>query len=202
MKPNVGMVYPVAAPVDSYVAGSGISYEDGFVVSEARAATVSWNTEDGEFYGDDVLLDTANGVTGYSIDFEATGLSDSVRGSLLGEDEGNSNEMVITGAPAPDVGFGFIRVMRDDSSGTTVTNYEAWWFFKVKFAHPNEESRTKEGSMEWRTPTITGKGMGVYLSASDEVPNFAKHKTFDTLAAAKTWLNTIADISGGGGTST
>lgn len=195
MKPNVGMVYPVAAPVDSYVAGSGISYEDGFVVSEARAATVSWNTEDGEFYGDDVLLDTANGVTGYSIDFEATGLSDSVRGSLLGEDEESSDEMVITGAPAPDVGFGFIRVMRDDSSGSTETVYEAWWFFKVKFAHPNEESRTKEGSMEWRTPTINGKGMGVYLSASDEVPNFAKHKTFDSLSTAKAWLNAIADIS-------
>lgn len=195
MKPNVGMVYPVAAPVDSYVAGTGISYEDGFVVSEARAATVTWNTEDGEFYGDDVLLDTANGVTGYSIDFEATGLSDSVRGSLLGEDEGNSNEMVITGAPAPDVGFGFIRVMKDDSSGTTVVKYEAWWFFKVKFAHPNEESRTKEGSMEWRTPTINGKGMGVYLSASDEVPNFAKHKDFDSLSTAKAWLNALADIS-------
>lgn len=195
MKPNVGMVYPVAAPVDSYVAGTGISYEDGFVVSEARAATVTWNTEDGEFYGDDVLLDTANGVTGYSIDFEATGLSDSVRGGLLGEDEGSSDEMVITGAPAPDVGFGFIRVMKDDSSGTTVTKYEAWWFYKVKFAHPNEESRTKEGNVEWRTPTINGKGMGVYLSASDEVPNFAKHKDFDSLSTAKAWLNAIADIS-------
>lgn len=195
MKPNVGMVYPVAAPIDTYTAGTGISYEDGFVVSEARGATINWNTEDGEFYGDDVLLDTANGVTGYSIDFEATGLSDAVRGGLLGEVEGSSDEMVITGAPAPEVGFGFVRVMRDDSSGSVVTNYEAWWFYRIKFAMPNEESRTKESSVEWRTPTVTGKGMGVYLTSSDEYPNFAEHKTFDTLSAAKAYLNTKADIS-------
>lgn len=195
MKANVGMTYPVAAPIDTYTPYSGISYEDGFVVSEARGANVTWNTEDGEFYGDNVLLDTANGVTGYSIEFEATGLSDTVRGSLLGEVEGSSDEMVITGASAPEVGFGYVKVMRDDSSGSVVETYEAWWYYKVKFAMPNEESRTKENSVEWRTPTITGKGMGVFLSASDEDPNFAEHKTFSSLAAAKSYLNTKADIS-------
>ena len=197
MKPNVGMVYPVAAPIDSYVAGSGISYEDGFVVCEARAATINWNTADGEFHGDDALLDTDNSVTGYTLDFEGTGLSDTVRGGLLGEVEGSSDEMVITGAPAPDLGFGFIRVMRDDAGGSVATTYEAWWFYRIKFAHPNEESRTKETSIEWRTPTINGKGMGVWLSESDEYPNFAEHKDFTTLVAAKSYLNTKADISDG-----
>ena len=197
MKPNVGMVYPVAAPIDSYVAGSGISYEDGFVVCEARAATINWQTADGEFHGDDVLLDADNSVTGYTLDFEGTGLSSTVRGGLLGEVENSAGALVITGAPAPDLGFGFIRVMRDDESGTTVTNYEAWWFYRIKFAHPNEESRTKETSIEWRTPTINGKGMGVWLSESDEYPNFAEHKDFTTLAAAKAYLNAKADISDG-----
>ena len=41
MKPNVGMVYPVAAFIDSYTPGTGITYEDGFVVAEARGATLT-----------------------------------------------------------------------------------------------------------------------------------------------------------------
>lgn len=197
MKPNVGMVYPVAAPVNVYTAYSSITYDAGFVVSEARGATLTWNTLDGEFYGDDALLDTDNSVTGYTIDFEATGLSDSVREDLLGEVEGSNDEMVITGAPAPEVGFGYVRVMRDNSSGTVVETFEAWWFYRIRFARPNEEARTKESSIEWRAPTISGKGMGVYLDDEDNYPSFVEHKSFTTLAGAKSYLDAKAGISSG-----
>lgn len=195
MKPNVGMVYPVAAPVDAYTPYTGITYDDGFVVAEARGATINWETEDGEFYGDDVLLDTANGVLGYTLDFEASGLKDSVRVGLLGEVKDSSDAYHITGKSAPDVGFGFIRVMRDDSSGSTVTTYEAWWFHKLKFGMPNEESRTKERRIEWRAPTISGRGTGVFLTAGAEDPDFAEHKDFATMALAKAYLNGKAGIS-------
>lgn len=194
MKPNVGMLYPVASPVSAYVPGTSITYGTGFVVSEARGATINWETEDGEFRGDDVLLDSANGVLSYTLDFEATGLKDSVRTSLLGEVK-SSDIYKITGAPAPDVGFGFIRRMRDDSSGTVVEKFEAWWFYKIKFSQPNEESRTKEKNIEWRTPTINGKGAGIYLSADAAYPDFAEHEDFATIALAKAYLNGKAGIS-------
>ena len=154
MKPNVGMNYPVAAAISAYTPGSAITYGTGFVVSEARGANLQWETENGEFYGDDVLLDAAKGIIGYTLDFEAAGLSDTVREKLLGEVK-SSDEYSITGADAPDVGFGYIRVMRDNASGSVVENYEGWWFHKIKFGQPNEEARTKERSIEWRTPTIT-----------------------------------------------
>lgn len=195
MKPNVGMMYPVAAPIDAYTPYSGITYDDGFVVSQARGANLTWETADGEFYGDDILLDSENEILSYTLEFEAAGLSDAVRAGLLGEVKGSSDEYKITGASAPDVGFGYIKVMRDDSSGSVVTNYEAWWFYKMKFSQPNEEARTKERTLEWRTPTISGRGAGVFLAAAAEVPDFAEHKTFPTLAAAKTYLNTKAGIS-------
>lgn len=196
MKANIGMVYPVASAVSAYVPGTSITYGTGFVVSEARGASLSWDTEDGEFYGDDVLLDTANGVLGYTLEFEAAGLEDTVRGNLLGETKGSSDEYVIGSESSPDVGFGYIRVMRDNSSGTNATTYEGWWFYKLKFAEPNEEARTKERNIEWRTPTISGRGAGVVLTASGEAV-FAEHKSFSTMAAAKTYLNTKAGISGG-----
>ena len=195
MKPNVGMKYPVAAPVDTYTPYSGITYDDGFVVSQARGATLTWETADGEFYGDDILLDSENDILGYTLEFEPAGLSDAVRAALLGEVKGSNDEYKITGASAPDVGFGYVKVMRDDSSGTVVYSYEAWWFYKLKFSMPSEEARTKERNMEWRTPTLSGRGAGVFLAAAAEQPDYVEHKTFSTLAAAKTYLNTKAGIT-------
>ena len=194
MKPNVGMVYPVYAPISTYTPGTGVTYSTGAVVAEARSANVSWDRADGEFYGDDTLLDTDNGVLGYTIDFEPTGLKDSVRAALLGEVLGSS-EYAVTDAVSPDVGFGYIRVMREnDNNGVVSTTYEGWWFYKIKFGISSEETRTKERSIEWRVPTLNGRGMGVQLDSSGTL-TFAKHETFTTLANAKSWLNAKAGIS-------
>ena len=193
MKPNVGMVYPVCAPVSSYTPGTGITYSTGSVVSEARAASVSWDRSDGEFYGDDVLLDSDNGVTGYSIDFEPAGISDAIRKTLLGEVQASS-EYSITDAAAPYVGFGYIRVMREESSGSVVDTYEGWWYYKVQFSIQNEETRTKEKNIEWRTPTLSGKGFGVQLAAGG-AKVFAVHESFSSLSAAETWLKAKASIT-------
>lgn len=194
MKANVGMIYPVASPVSAYTPYTGITYGTGFVVSEARGANRQWETDSGEFFGDDVRLDSVNDIIGYTLDFETTGLPDSVRVSLLGEVK-SGDLYKITGAGAPDVGFGFIKKMRDDTSGTMVTSYEAWWHYKLKFGMPDEEARTKERTVEWRTPTIHGVGSGVFLTSGAEVPDFAEHETFSTLAAAKAYLNGKAGIS-------
>ena len=193
MKPNVGMVYPVYAPVSVYTPGTSITYSTGAVVAEARAATVTWDRADAEFYGDDALLDTDNGVRGYTIDFEPTGLSDAVRKGMLGEDLASS-EYSITDEVPPDVGFGYIRVMRDNASGSVSTVYEGWWYFKVKFGVNSEEARTKEWNIEWRTPTINGKGMGVQLSSAATL-TYAKHETFSDYADAVAWLKSLAGIT-------
>ena len=197
MKANVGMRYAVAAPVDTYTPYSGITYDDGFVVCEARGANVTWETEEGEFHGDDVVLDTARGILGYNIEFETAGLKDTVRASLLGETKDSGDAYHITGAEAPDVGFGYVKQMRedDDSTGVVGTTWEVFWYHKLKFSQPNEEARTKERNMEWRVPTISGAGAGVYLAAAATDPDFAEHKTFATFAAAKTFLNGLAGIS-------
>ena len=191
MNANVGMVYPVAATVQTYTPGSSISYKSGSGsnFAEAVSASLSWNRADGHFYGDDVELDSDNGVLGYTIDFEPTGLSDSARALLLGETV-NTGEYTITDAASPDVGFGYVRVMRDKG----VTSYESWWFHKVKFGVSSEETRTKEQSIEWRVPTLSGVGSGISLDNTGTL-EFALHKTHQTLSAAKSWLNGKAGIT-------
>lgn len=191
MNANVGMVYPVAAPVSAYTPGTSITYGTGSNFAEAVSASVSWERADGHFYGDDVELDSDNGVLGYTIDFEPTGLTDAARALLLGEVKATSgNTYTITDGAAPDVGFGYIRVMRD--KGTV--SYEGWWYHKVKFGVSSEETRTKERSVEWRVPTLQGVGAGISLDATG-VMAFAEHETLSSLSAAKTWLNTRANIT-------
>ena len=193
MNANVGMVYPVYAPIASYTPGSSITYSAGSVVAEAVSASVTWNRNDGHFYGDDVELDSDNGVTGYSISFEPSGLSDSVRAALLGDELANS-EYSITDEAAPDIGFGYVRVMRTNDSGTVSYSYEAWWYHKLKFAIGSEETRTKEQGIEWRVPTLDGIGAGVSLDSSGKL-KFAAHETFTSLSDAKAYLKTKAGIT-------
>ena len=195
MKANVGMRYAVAALVDEYTPYSGISYDDGFVVTEARGANVTFETDDGEFRGDDAVLDSSRRVLGYSIEFETAGLKDTVRADLLGETKDSGDAYHITGAEAPDVGFGYVKQMREDTDGVVSTTWEVMWYHKLKFGQPNDEARTAERNREWRAPTITGTGAGVFLSASAEDPDFVEHKTFSSLAAAKAFLNGLANIS-------
>ena len=195
MKANVGMRYAVAALVDEYTPYSGISYDDGFVVTEARGANVTFETDDGEFRGDDAVLDSSRRVLGYSIEFETAGLKDTVRADLLGETKDSGDAYHITGAEAPDVGFGYVKQMREDTDGVVSTTWEVMWYHKLKFGQPNDEARTAERNREWRAPTITGTGAGVFLSASAEDPDFVEHKTFSSLTAAKAFLNGLANIS-------
>ena len=193
MNANVGLVYPVYSPVTAYVPGTSITYGTGAPVAEAVSASLSWERADGHFYGDDVELDTDNGILGYTISFEPSGLNDAVRAALLGDDLANS-EYTVNDEAAPDVGFGYIRVMRSNSSGTVTYSYEGWWFKKLKFGISSEETRTKERNIEWRVPTLEGVGTGVSLDSSGKLV-FADHKTFTSLADAKTWLKAKAGIT-------
>ena len=88
--------------------------------------------------------------------------------------------------------LGHFRVMRDGDN--TKNYYEALWCRKVKFRLPSEETRTKEGTIQWRTPTMEGTGAGLFVDSGDHA-KYIKHKTFDTASAAKAWLDELAHVS-------
>lgn len=193
MNANVGMLHPVFSPISAYTPGTGVTYGTGKVIAEAVSASLNWDRADGEFYGDDALLDTDNGILGYTIEFEPSGLSDEARQTMLGETV-SSAEYTVTNTPSPDGGFGYVRVMRATGTGGVANSYEGWWFYKVKFSVTSEETRTNERNVEWRTPTLTGRGAGVQLSSGDTL-SYACHKTFNTAAAAIAYVNGKAGIT-------
>ena len=203
MKPNVGMSYAYAGLVNTYTAGSGITYLTPFKVSESRGATVQWESSDGEFYGDDVLLDQDVDIVAYTIDFETAGLKSADRAKILGETVlAESAGYRIKGGGSPDVGFAYIKTMREDVEGAVVERYEGWFFYKMKFKLNSEEARTKEKNLEWRVPTLNGKGGAINLGSGSEV-TFADHQDFTSLSDAQAWVMSkfgVSQQSGGGGT--
>ena len=190
--PNTGMRHPVWAPLQSHTDGSEPTYGAGRVIQEAIEATITYNADTTNgLYGDDVLVDMDDGITGYTVTFNPTGLKDGDRAAILGEEVTTGSAYEITDAGSPWGGFGFFRVMRDENR---TRYYEAWWCRKIKFREPSQTTRTKEGSIQWRTPTLEGIGAGLIVDGGEKI-KYIKHKTFETAAAAKAWLDDLAHVS-------
>ena len=189
--PNVGMMYPVFAPLTTHTDGSMPTYGTGFVIQEARNATLNREYQNNPLYGDDRIVDDDNGMTGLTISFESTGLSDSDRVKLLGEEAYGSTAQWVSDNETPWGGFGYIRKMRLNG----VKSFEAWWTLKIKFQEESMATATKEGSIQWNTPTLNGRAAGLYVDSTDKL-RFQLHKTFSTASDAKAWLNSLAGITG------
>ena len=191
--PNVGMMYPVFAEITAHTDGSMPTYGNGVVIHEARNCNITKTYNDNPLYGDDRIVDDDNGLMALTASFEPTGLSDSDRVLLFGEEEiavGGLTCQVESDNETPYGGFGYIRKMRDNGT----KKYEAWIILKIKFQEENQNTATKEGSISWNTPTLNGRAAGVYIDDTGKL-RWRVHETFDTIAAAKSWLNTVLNVN-------
>ena len=191
--PNVGMMYPVWAPIATHTDGAMPTYSAGSVIQEARNATVTREYANNPLYGDDRIVDDDNGLTGLTMSFESTGLSDTDRVKLLGE-EANSDTTTggqwVSDNETPWGGFGYIRKMR--LNGTR--QFEAWWTLKIKFQEESQATQTREGRITWGTPTLNGRAAGLIVDSTDK-ERYQLHKTFASISDAKAWLNAFAGIT-------
>lgn len=191
--PNVGMMYPVWAPLTAHTDGSMPTYGTGRVIQEARNATINREYANNPLYGDDRIVDDDNGLTGLTMSFESTGLSKQDRLTLLGEED--STIIGISGTfvsdnETPWGGFAYIRKMRENG----VKKFEAWLTLKIKFQEESQATNTKEGQINWGTPTLNGRAAGLYVDSSDK-QRYQLHETFATIAEAKTWINNLLHVS-------
>ena len=190
---NVGMMYPVFAPISAHTDGSMPTYGNGVVIQEARNCNITKTYNDNPLYGDDRIVDDDNCLTALTASFEPTGLNDSDRMLLFGEEEisvGGLTCQVESDNETPYGGFGYIRKMRD--SGTL--KYEAWIILKIKFQEESQNTATKEGSISWNTPTLNGRAAGLYIDNTGKL-RWRVHESFETMSAAKSWINTVLNVS-------
>lgn len=189
---NVGMMYPVFAPFVSHVDGEMPQYGTGRVIHEARTANVTREFGDNPLHGDDRIVDDDNGMTGLRIEFESTGLDDEDRVTLFGEESAGTTlgGYWESDNETPYGGFAYIRKMRGDAG----KKYEVWLALKIKFQEATQSTTTRQGQISWGTPTITGRGASLDVDGSGK-ERFRIHQTFDTVSAAKAWINTMLNVS-------
>ena len=191
--PNVGMIYPVFAKINSHTDGQMPSYATGVVIHEARNCTVSKTYNDNPLYGDDHIVDDDNGMTALTVSFEPTGLSDSDRVLLFGEvskSVGSVTSQVEMDNETPYGGFGYVRKMRDNGN----YSYEGWIILKIKFTEESQSTATKEQQISWNCPTLNGRAAAVDIDGSGKQA-WRVHATFESLTAAKNWINTVLNVS-------
>ena len=189
-----GLRDPVSAPIVTEVPGSPITYGTGVRLGAAIEANVTFERADNPLYGNDVIVENDNGITGGSVSFGTDDLDDAQQQAVIGVKQMGSlpdQYFEETAASAAPVGFGYIRVKKKGG----VLKFVAYWIHKVQFGLNEDSAKTKADSIEWQTPTIEGVMMGVMLDPADNEPRFRRHRTFTTYAAAKAWLFELANIT-------
>ena len=193
----IGLRKAIAAPIATEPGNAEPTYgTGGSVIGKAIQANLTITRNNNPLYADDTIVEDDNSITAMSLELGLDDLAPEDRVKVLGlvKKTAGTNPAVDTyydtDASAPYVGFGYIRVRR--KSG--VTSYEANWLYKVMFSEETENSQTKGESIEWQTPTITGRVMGVSIDSTGALV-FRKKQYFTTEGDAVTWLNGLAGIT-------
>ena len=188
----VGLLYAVAAPIQTDADGQAITYGKGQVIGGMMTAEISYTRNSNPLYADDRVMEEDNSITGGTIKMGVDDVNDDARVMMLGDvKEGDAGEEVYheTGESAPYVGTGYIRVRRKDNK----TNYIAYWVHKAIFGIGTESAKTKGQNIEWQTPTLEGSIMGVKNNAALQT-RFRERRTFTKESEARAWLNKKAGI--------
>ena len=188
----VGLLYAVAAPIQTEADGQAITYGKGQVIGGMMTAEISYTRNSNPLYADDRVMEEDNSITGGTIKMGVDDVNDDARVMMLGDvKEGDAGEEVYheTGESAPYVGTGYIRVRRKDNK----TSYIAYWVHKAIFGIGTESAKTKGQNIEWQTPTLEGSIMGVKNNAEMQT-RFRERRTFARESEARAWLNKKAGI--------
>lgn len=194
----IGMRHVVVAKMSSEGGGGEPTYSAGMVAGKAITGNLTINRNSNPLYADDIIAEDDNGVTSMDLELGLDDLSEDVQdyiGLMKKVTSGTGTATVVTyyetAAAADYMGVGYVRVRR--KNGTT--SYQAIWIYKVLFSLNAENSQTKGETIEWQTPTINGRCMGVATAATSNAITYRKVRVFSTAAEADTWLNGLANIS-------
>lgn len=174
-----GIEYAVFGLLDektgSYNGGKYLSPVAGFNGTPTKA-----NVTD---YGDNRALETDNSVTGGTLSVELNNDDDDIYVFLLGhkkDEESGEISYNVNDIP-PYVGCGAI--------GKSGNKYVAKFYKKVQFSEPNDENQTKQENTTFNHVTVEGT---ILIPEDGE---WKLREEFDTLAAAKAWLNEKVGIT-------
>lgn len=192
----IGMRHVVGCEFDSHTPGSEPTYKSaGFDIGKAITGNLTINRNDNPLRADDTIAEDDNGIIGMELELGLDDLLEEIQanmGLVKAVTAGTPSVTTYyeTSAPSKDIGVGYIRVRRKNG----VTTYQALWIYKSKFSKTSENAQTKGESIEWQTPTVTGRCVGLDVDGSGE-QTFRQFQNFTSESAAAAWLDGLAHIT-------
>lgn len=192
----IGMRHVVVAKLGAHTPGAEPTYTAGKVAGKAITGNLTINRNNNPLYADDVIAEDDNGITSMELELGVDDLDEETQAyiGLLKEVTGTGTSAVTTyyenSAAANNVGVGYMRVRRKGG----VTTFQGIWIYKTLFSKNAENSQTKGETIEWQTPTVNGRCMGLSVDSTGEA-TFRKIRNFDTESAAEDWLDGLAGIT-------
>ena len=134
---------------------AGVTYGEPFRIAKAIEITINPQVQEASLYADDSLAEYYSAVTAYDVTLNIDDLTPEIRGKLLGY-EPDENGMIIqtNEITSPAVAIAF-RSRRSDGS------FEYRNQYKVRFNPTEDTYQTQGESVNFQTPTITGRAMAL-----------------------------------------
>ena len=157
-------------------------YSNGKYISPVAGYNGNPNVVSGADYGDNHSLDPESYVSGGTLSVEFNRDQDDIYTFLLGHEKDSGGEIAYnSNDEAPVVGTGAV--------GRSDGGYKAIFYKEVQFHEPNDENTTRNNSIQHNHLTLEGEIM------IPEDGEWKLSKRFDTLSAAKAYLNAIVGIT-------
>lgn len=160
-----------------------VTYSNGANISPVVTFNGSINASNQKDYGDDIVQEVDNSVTGGTLSVELNNDEDDIYTMLLGHSQDSTSSEIAFDEEdvTPYIGVGAI--------GKSGSSWVGKWYPKVQFKEPNDDNQTKQENVTFGHISLEGEIL------VPEDGTWKVRKTFDSLAAAKTWLNGKAGIS-------
>mgnify|MGYP001087025059 CR=1 FL=1 len=173
-----GIEYAVFGLLDE----KGGTYSGGKYLSPVVNFNGSPTKANASDYGDNRALETDNSVTGGTLSIELNNDEDELYVFLLGHEKAEGGEISYNvNDDPPYVGCGAVG----KSGGKDVVKF----YTKVQFGEPNDDNTSRQENTTYNHVTLEG---AILIPENGE---WKIRKTFDTLEAAKGWLNEKVGIA-------
>ena len=184
--PKIGFSNLVFFPLDGDdKEGTPVTYGEPVKVSEAITGGFTPQTSEASLYADDTQTDYHSQITGYDISLNTRDLTPDVEAKLLGyKVDKNGGVLRERDATAP---YGALAFKSKLSDGT----YEYNIIYKVKFSPVTRDHQTQGESIEFQTPTITGRGIP---RMSDGALDYSVRESETNKTALATWFDDVYEF--------
>lgn len=166
------------------------SYAGAKSFGKAVSAKVDVSTNDATLYADDVLVESDKSFQNAKVTLGVADDDMTIFAEILGHKVAESGGEMVRSADdaAPWIGLG--RVVTKMVGGKYV--YKGEFLYKVRFAEPSQEDKTKGESVDFSTPEIEG------TAATLANGQWSAAQVFDTKTAAVEWVKGKLAAKAGG----